>query len=61
MTRSTVITCQCPSWDIPCQWSVTQEDLLCDGCRGGGCNFMRLTGSNGYHFPPIRTRPAVKP
>lgn len=28
--------CQCPRFpDAPCETRMTQEDLLCDTCRGG--------------------------
>jgi hypothetical protein len=29
-------TCRCPRWGaVRCTLAITQEDLLCDGCRSG--------------------------
>jgi hypothetical protein len=38
--------CQCNRWPTyfpsPCQYLITQEDLLCDECRGGWCMLYKV-------------------
>lgn len=52
------IRCQCNRWqDEPCRREMTQEDLLCDHCRGT-CSLLRLFDGKGNqvsasHFGPI--------
>lgn len=31
--------CQCKRWATSCTARMTQEDLLCTGCRGGNCSW----------------------
>jgi len=43
--------CRCTDWPLwPCGRRMTQEDLLCDGCRGVTCSVARFGGTDPIHL-----------
>jgi hypothetical protein len=47
------VTCQCKALDqLKCQNAITQEDLLCDSCRGATACMM-LFGQDGEVRTPL--------
>lgn len=69
--RRPLATCQCANWAMhPCDMPATQEDLLCDPCRGarkGGpavsCATFQLEEGKFFHwaftFPSNGLRPVA--
>jgi hypothetical protein len=50
--KNELITCRCDRYGDPCRNPATQEDLLCDDCRGRSCWWMAIERQEATHFLP---------
>lgn len=42
--------CRCARYPEPCTAAITQEDLLCDGCRPGQCGMVTEPDGRSWHL-----------